>query len=258
MRLLSGAYKPLPGIKIGARETTLGNISLQLGAIQLDQAMKNLVGSTNIITYEVARTLVNIADDFFKYAQPLVPYETGLLRESARGSLFIGTQRGFGGYAVDVVTAMKPQVTRTLIGGVEDTPTERYSYSVNPIMEVHRGKVTRNRFMKKKGVGKLDLFLHYHRTGYFGTSSTESNVAEWTHEYLLPYAARPRKPAATKPGTGPKYMEIPWLARESIYRDWIIESIREGIIEGGKQSKVTKRGAQFTVDEVKLNVWGSF
>jgi hypothetical protein len=121
------------------------------------------------------------------------PYETGMLRRSARGDV----QLGSGGLKNILY--------------VSETDEEGY-------FEIKRRPITQQSSLTKhiaaRGSGRMRLSFSFSRRNERG-----ENIAVWTHEELLPFSVRKRRGEyeektgrspiyfATKPGTGPKYLE---------------------------------------------------
>uniref|UniRef100_A0A6H1ZW66 Tail protein n=1 Tax=viral metagenome TaxID=1070528 RepID=A0A6H1ZW66_9ZZZZ len=159
-------------------------IKLTKNIIGADETAKILVKLGEAITIYSARALALVAVDLLAKAQPRVPYDTGLLRSSGEATLKIGR-------------------TTEIIGVGKSDGT----------IAVWLGKINK---AKLKGVRTLRADVSYKRIGDSG-----EDVAVWTHEQLWPYESRPRKPAARQPGTGPKYLEIPWLENIGNYINFL-------------------------------------
>jgi len=136
--------------------------------------------SKKVIPIIAARALAIIAVDLLSKAQPRVPYDIGFLRASGLATLKTG------------------RATRIVGVGKSDGTVDSWVGDINKSQLV--------------GVRTLRADVSYHRIGDKG-----EDVALWTHEQLWPFEARPRKPAAKQPGTGPKYLEIPWLENVGNY-----------------------------------------
>ncbi len=122
------------------------------------------------------------------------PYETGMLRRSGRGEVQMGNTG-----------------SRKTILYVPTADGEGY-------FEIKSRPITQRQTMKKHferhGGGRMRLSFSFKRENELG-----HNIAEWAHEELLPHSSRKRRSDyeeetgrttiyfATKPGTGPKYLE---------------------------------------------------
>jgi len=139
---------------------------------------------TEAITIYSARALAIVAVDLLAKAQPRVPYDIGFLRSSGQATLKMGRKTEIIGF------------------GKDDGTTVSWMGKINTA--------------KLIGVRTIRADVSYHRLGDKG-----EDVALWTHEQIFPYEARPRKPAAKQPGTGPKYLEIPWLENMGNYINFL-------------------------------------
>lgn len=179
----------------------------------------NLVIFGEYISISGARLLGNIAIDLLSKTQPKVPWDTGQLRES--GTAYVV----YGGRSAQVVGR------GTKDGGV-------------------KANLGRVKGRIPKGVNLLTANVTYRRFGDNGR-----DIAVWTHEELLPFEARPARPAARKPGTGPKYLESTWYENRDQYLNWIQDTFSQDSISRDIQKMLSvKRTAKgkFEVDTVKL------
>lgn len=190
-----------------------------VSARDIKELRDNLVIFAEHITSSGAKLMANIAIDLLSRSQPKVPWDTGQLRESGKASLIYG-----GRYSVIVGRGTK------------------------------EGNVKADLSKVKRRVPKNTKFLSANVT-YYRVGEDGKDVALWTHEELLPYEARPAKPAARKPGTGPKYLESTFHENKSTYIDWINDQFSTDQIsrEIKKKLKVIRKGKdKFEVDIVKL------
>jgi hypothetical protein len=194
-----------------------GNVGVRARDIQ--DLSNNLVIFSEYISISGARLLGNIAIDLLSKTQPKVPWDTGQLRES--GTAYVV----YGGRSAQVVGR------GTRDGGV-------------------KANLSRVTGRVPKGVHFLTANVTYRRFGDGGR-----DIAVWTHEDLLPYEARPAKPAARKPGTGPKYLESTWYENRDHYLGWIQDTFSQDSISRDiqKMLSVTRTAkGKFEVDTVKL------
>ena len=196
----------------------------------------NLKVAAKTITYTVARAIAYCAIDLLSKAQPRVPLDPdtggGRLRRSGTVSFFYGWS-GRSGYAVDIAKGNKDG-------------------SIN----VDMNKISVSRLTKGRKVQKLDAVIHYFRENDF-----DEDIAVWAHENLLPYEARSTKKPnddlyyARTPGTGPKYLEIPWLQNVDDYVTILRDAVyKDSIRNIGKISSTIKaKQGKYAVNNVKLH-----
>lgn len=121
------------------------------------------------------------------------PYETGMLRRSARGDVQLG---GSG--------------LKNILYVPEADDAGYFEIKSRPITQ----KQSIAQHAQRMGGRRMRLWFSFSRTNERG-----ENIAVWTHEELLPFSSRKRRSEyeeetgrspiyfATKPGTGPKYLE---------------------------------------------------
>jgi len=168
-----------------------------------------------VIPWIAARALANVAINLLAAAQPRVPFDTGLLRVSGTATLKIGRSIQVVGVGKDDGTVIS-----------------------------HIGSITKARLA---GARTLRAEVSYKRIGDKG-----EDVALWTHEQIYPFEMRPKKPAARQPGTGPKYLEIPWLENYSSYIEYLKSDLSGIGFETtiAKITKVTqKRAGRFIIKD---------
>ena len=189
----------------------------------VDLIIKNLNKVKSIIKVRIAKTISGVVVDLLSKSQPKVPIDTGQLRESATGKLLLGTK---------ALTIAKG----TAEGSVTDM-TQKIRASV------------------LKGANKLDFDVSYSRIGDYGL-----DVAVWSHEFLHHYEARQfgLHPAARQPGTGPKYLELPWLENKQMYESLIHQTLSDRtiarVVEGRTRRRKVGKG-KYTVEQIKITGW---
>lgn len=198
----------------------------QIGISARDMAdvISNLNITEEYLNFSAVKVMANIAIDLLSHSMPRVPYDTGELRESGTAVLLFGKPtKGRGGAYAKVVG-------RGTAGG-----------NVNADISALKGK--------HKGRGYVSANVTFTRFNERG-----EDIALWAHYDLLPYEARPAKPAARKPGTGPLYLEGPYLERKNQYIGWIKDAFSYDKVEKDirKGLSVKKRGTEYMVDTVKL------
>lgn len=122
------------------------------------------------------------------------PYETGMLRRSGRGEVQMGNTG-----------------SRKTILYVPTADEEGYfEIKSRPITQ----QQTMTKHFERHGGGRMRMFFSFSRMNEMG-----QNIAVWAHEELLPFSSRKRRSDyeeetgrsplyfATKPGTGPKYLD---------------------------------------------------
>jgi len=184
MKFKGSSYIPSTFTYPTSKTRSKSGIGLTKSIIGINETAKVLTKLGKAVTIYSARALALVAVDLLSKAQPRVPYDIGLLRSSGQATLKIG--RG-----------------TEIIGVGKDDGTV-----VSWMGKINKAKLV--------GVRTIRADVSYHRIGDKG-----EDVAVWTHESIYPYEARPKKPAARKPGTGPKYLEIPWLENMGNYIDFL-------------------------------------
>ena len=198
-------------------EFAYGKRTVGISTKQIKDITDNLTILGEYLTLSGIHVVAAIVVNLLQHALPRTPYDTGQLRESGRA--YILTDSGY----YDVGRGSK-----------DGTVSTRY------------GKV------KRGSVNRVSGVVQFSRSGERGT-----DVAVWTHEDLLPYDMRPQKPAARKPGTGPKYLEHPWMENKGTYIDWIQDVFSHAEIAKDIKAATRTLGTQakekYMVDRVKLD-----
>ena len=205
-------------IKAAPSGEILGGAGVNLLNIDV-KGIQELIKTLNkslprIITMRQANVLINIGIDLLANALPRTPWATGQLRESGEATVRIG-RRHF----------------RVAKGKADGT------------VEVETRGITRETLVKAR---TMNLDVSFSR--YEG----DLDIAQWTHEIIYAYEERPSRPAATKPFTGPKYLEQPFNERVDDYYNALTDmSSLERDILASTKVKSTKRG-RYDVDIVEL------
>lgn len=203
-----------------------GGIKLQ----ELNILEKNLLTLSAYLTLKVARTIAVIVNDTLAHALPRTPMDTGELRKSGTATVYLGWGRP------------------TIVGRTSNA--EPYDTVVADL-----GRIS-SRSANFRRMSKIIGNVSFHRMNDSG-----QDIAVWTHEDLLPYVPRPKPahligvPVATKPYTGPKYLENAWNSRLPEYKRLIQNIVNIYDIESDVAglSKIRKRKyTQYTVDVVEL------
>ena len=204
---------------------------LGLNLYELEILQKNLRVVEDYIRLRVVRTIGVIMVDLLAYALPRTPYDTGQLRASGTASV---TTSFYQRFIVGRASSVFPHET----------------------VEADLGRINTNIVKGMRRKGRIFGNVSFRRTNEEG-----KDIAVWAHEVLLPYIPRPKPahllgvPVATKPYTGPKYLENAWNERvgeyinliKNIANPWDIESDIKGI------SKIRKRKyTKYTTDVVEL------
>ena len=194
-------------------------MSLQTHVIGVEEVILNLGKLSLAIKYKAAMLLSAIGIDLLSRALPLTPVDTGKLREEGEVVL------QFGGTYKVVATGSKE-------GNVISKDAEV------PISRLH-------------AASKMNMIVQFYRTNEFG-----EDIALWAHEDLN-YSTSQQRPHALTPGTGPKYLETPWINNKGDYVGMLYElaNLRDSI---KRATKITKYGksktavAVITLDTNKL------
>ncbi len=162
-----------------------GGIFFQISASDFTKNFKNL---GTAIKWMYAKTLAGVLIDILANSQPRVPYDTGKLRRSGMAVIY-GGKSGRG--------------KQMIVGGGKEDGTV--------VSQLHTLRYDQVRIMKfMRGV-----------VGYYRMADRDPNfdVALFTHEILYPYEMRfsGHKPAARKPNTGPKYLELAFKENKDLY-----------------------------------------
>jgi len=212
-------------------------ISLSFRVLDNEFALleSNLKVAAETITYTVARAIAYCAVDLLAKAQPRVPLDPGKdggrLRKSGTASFMFGWG-GASGYAVDIAKG-----------------------NIDGSIEVNMNKIT-GRLAGGKQVKRLDAIIHYFRENEQG-----EDIALWTHESLMPYEARSAKKPnddlyyARTAGTGPKYLEIPWLQNVDDYTMILRDAVYKKSIQNISKisSTIKAKQGKYGVNLVKLH-----
>lgn len=237
--------------------TSYGNtISLNIDRHQFEQLKINVNTLSDAVKFVVAQTIVYIMRDLLTAALPRTPVDTGQLRESGTAAISFG-----GGYEI------------TSRGSKSGTVT------------TNARAVTLER-VGRKGVRNLYGSIYFNRPDSHGMGL---NIALWTHEDLLPYEERSQMKSRTKkyslsgsgipeiqkgmqeeqkmyfartPGTGPKYLELPFIERRGKYRSMLKDAVKRKLpsliksiskeVRSGKTSQIKLIRSQIA----KYGYWG--
>lgn len=186
---------------------------------EVKSVSKNLDALGQIIAVKSARIAAVIAIDLLTNAQPRVPYDTGELRRSGKAVLTFGS-RGY----LNVAS-----------GNEDGTVT------------ADLGKISAERI---KGSKSIRAYVQYSKFNADG-----EDVTSIIHYNLFPYGS-PSHPHALFPGTGPLFLENPWLERQSYYLNIIKEDFSALPADLAKiaAKRSTKRMAKFMVENIELNI----
>lgn len=214
------------------------SLSFRVLGNEMSLLRSNLKVAATTITYTVARAIAYCAVDLLAKAQPRVPIappedDGGRLRKSGTVSFMFGWGNA-AGYAVDIAK-----------GNMDG--------SINVDMGKMRGRLSRSRKIER-----IDAIIHYFRE----SDKDGSNVALFTHENLLPHEARSaKKPRdgkfyATTPGTGPKYLAIPFLQSVDDYATILRNAVYKNSIRNISRisSTIKRYRGRHTVDLLKLHM----
>lgn len=176
---------------------------------------RNFKNSTTAMTFMVSQALAFIANDLLAHSLPRTPVDTGKLRKSGRAVL---SYSNFG---------------YTVVGRGTATGEARTNYS----------GLSKRKAEKAQRMFSLVRFMRHNEEG--------KDIALWAHEELFNYANRFQgyTPAARTPGTGPKYLEIPYIQNMSRYARILKEAYQKKSIEEIK--RITQKVS--TNRESKLN-----
>ena len=193
------------------------------------RGLKEFYENMNILeeylTDVAVRVLALIAVDLLATAQPRVPYQKGLLRQSGTALVMFGKGKR-GGY-------------HKIVGRGRLSPDERPDAGIDADLSGLEGRT--------KGVSFISANVTYSRTGDEG-----EDVAVFTHFFLLPFTARPAKPAARHEGTGPLYLESAWNDRKDQYFSWLKNAYSYDSLERDISQMVTGGGEKTDKFEVKI------
>lgn len=194
-------------------------MSLHTYVIGTEEVILNLGKLALAMKYKAAMMLSAIGIDLLSRALPLTPVDSGKLREEGEVTLQLG-----GTYKV-VATGSKE-------GNVIQRDVEI------PLSRLH-------------AVSQMNMIVQFYRTNEFG-----EDIALWAHEDLNPHGST-QHPRALTEGTGPKYLETPWLANKGDYIGMLYEisNIRDSVKRATKIKKYGKSKtavAVITLDTNKL------
>jgi hypothetical protein len=157
--------------------------------------------------------------DLLGRSLPRTPWDTGQLRRSGR---------------VHVVAGAKSAVVA------------RGSKSGK--VSVKMSKFNPQSFKGLRKTPKASVFVSYQRM------DKGKDVAIFTHENLNPHDTRPNPPAARQPGTGPKYLAIPFFERKQQwgknFHFFMNHAIPQNLF--GMMQTIRAKKGRFEVDLVKL------
>lgn len=210
------------------------NASLVITKTQVGILLKNIAAIQDIISVGAMVSVGAIAVDLLSRAMPRTPYESGKLRESGVARIFLGRGPN-SGYALDLG-----------IGSADGTVK-------GDLSKLKSARLTKN-------VTYISGFIGYSRMGYFEEPFTGTkrlvDVALMTHEELLPYEDRYKRIpyTARKPGTGPKYLELPFLQYKNVYENLLRNNLNETKISEiiRKISKVSSKRGRYEVNNVVI------
>ena len=217
-----------------------GGVSFATSDVEFDKAIKNIKQIGPIVTYYAARAVAEGLAYIMGYVQPIVPYfpggyvdgklqkpSTGKLRESGTARIYLGD--------------MNKTNYITIATGNKDG-----SVSVN------LSKMIPSRFADRN-YKTVSGDISYQRI----SEETGLDIALWTHEALQPYEDRFKGIRsgwyARSPGTGPKYLELPWLQHKAEVVSYIrnsIKAVEKDIAKGIKVKKQSK--THYEVDTVDI------
>lgn len=188
--------------------------------IGIEETIRNLRKELPaIINIKIARTLAIIGVDLLANSMPRVPVDTGELRRSGVAFVRLGKRR------FDVATGTEEGTVKADLGVVT-------SAGMGNVRAMH-------------------LDVAFYRMGNQGF-----DVAQWTHENLLAHEQRSAggPPAARTPGTGPKYLELPWKEKREAYIALLRGELTRGLERDIQlASKVRQRRVgKYEVDVVEL------
>ena len=154
-------------------------ITMELPAIELQLAKANLANIHGAMIQRMVDWAAAAGADVLQTALQRVPYDTGKLRESGTLTMDIG------GKLIDIARGRRADNRIKYLSGVNKL-TPQLSKRL------------------RRRLGTIQAIVHFHRV----SDSAEGlrDIAIWTHENLNPHGSGVT-PSATKPGTGPKYLE---------------------------------------------------
>lgn len=201
------------------------DVDVTIDNSEFELLKKNLDRAESVVAFAIGRALSFVAIDLLARAQPRVPIDSGELRQSGRARLYISGNPLVVGYG-------------RADGSIQADTT----------------KITKSRFMRGLPTNRnLRSEVSYERY------NQGFDVAIFTHEYIKDYTGEVGNKAqglyfARTPGTGPKYLERPFLEQRDNYHKIIAKVAREGVIKGIKEisSTIRVRRGKYTVNLIKL------
>lgn len=194
--------------------------ALASNKIQFNLVKKNVKVAHELMAYRAMEVAAYMGIDLLAHSLPRVPWDTGELRKSGRvhlqvGGKFLTIARG---RKSGRATVYKSRITISKIG--------------KAALRARKGTV----------------FVHYHKI------KNGKDIGVWTHENLNPQESRPNPPAAVKPGTGPKYLEMSLNQRKSMWGQLFKVVTKRGVsADLAKIAQVVrKKKSRYEVDLVKL------
>jgi len=154
-------------------------ITMDLPAIEVKLAEANLENVHAAMIQRMVDWATAVGIDVLETALPRVPYDTGQLRESGTVTMDLG------GKTIDIAT------------GRREDPGIRYLPGMAKLTPQLAKKL-------RKRITTIASVIHFHRIA--DSNEGPRDIALWTHEDLNPYGSGVA-PSATKPLTGPKYLE---------------------------------------------------
>ena len=178
-----------------------GRIKLVRDIVGASDTIEVLEKLNSAVAIYAARAIAIVVTDLLTRVQPRVPYDTGLLRVSGTATVKLGRSTEIVGVGKEdgTVTSWLGKITKSKLSGVRTI----------------QGDVSYSRF-----------------------NDSGKDIAIWTHEELQPFDRRPSSGGiagikyARFPGTGPKYLEIPWLENFSTYESFIKDELSGKEFEG--------------------------
>jgi len=191
-----------------------GSIKIDIVDKDFNLVFKNLQAVATLTKFAVARAIASIAIDLLADSQPRVPYYDGGGEISLAGGL---------GKASTGKLRLSGRAVMQYGRGYKDVAWGRMDGGINYDISLVTRAATRN-------ATKFGAVVFYSRnydsdsmTSPWGISASEDNLAEWLHQNLQPHQARSIKKRgdgmyyARTPGTGPKFLEIPFIQKKQSY-----------------------------------------
>lgn len=195
-----------------------------INKLQFKVLKENIRTTADLIAYRAVEIVSYMGIDLLAHAQPRVPWDTGKLRRSGR---------------VHVEANRKSFViARGSKSGAISVRTNHLNFN------------SLGRNIGSSGApNTARVYVSYNRINEKG-----QDIAIWTHETLNPHDTRPNPPAARKPGTGPKYLEIALNERKQLWMQLFNLTMNKGISADLAKiaGVVRKRKNKYGVDIIKL------